>query len=327
LSKGGLYRTIEQISLLAERVLAMAKKEKHATNSEGSERDPKEKSPNIQLISVILGFVGTVLTVLATVYGPVIQERLKEKPTSTPIVIVSETRAPTARPTSTPAPTDTVPPGEATSTPAPTETPVPPTATAIPIGSDWLNGCISSLWVPYPASLQTSVRNGCYSQPLDVFYAQNGRLSFLYDGRLSSAEVHGLFAPLPASGTVELQVYLRELKNGNLWMGVFSEPSLSGKGLLMTIPAGDVKRRPFAQWLMPGPEKVLDTVTFQQSPAIYSIRFNFNALSVNAVVMKNAFATSNVPVQSEQKWLFLGFQGMIGTNRLEAEFFDLKITP
>jgi len=303
----------------------MTRKEKHMPPNE---KDDKEKSPNVQLISVILTFVVGVLGVLATVYGPIIQKRLAEQPSPTPIVIVATaTEMPATR---TPLPTDTVPPGEPTSTPAPTDTPIPsPTATAtpIPIGLDWQNDCISALWVPYPSSVQTSVKNGCYSQPLDVFFAENGRLSFLFDGRLFSAEVHGLFAPLPASGTVDLQVYLRELKNGNLWMGVFSEPSLSAKGLLMTIPAGDVKRRPFVQWDMPGPEKVLDTVMFQQNPAIYSIRFEFNSLSVRAVVMKNAFATNNVPVQSAQKWLFLGYQGMIGTNRLEAQFLNLEIKP
>ncbi|MFZ5884692.1 MAG: hypothetical protein ACOYYI_13015 [Chloroflexota bacterium] len=295
----------------------MAKKEKPAAD--------ENKGPNVQLISVLLTFVVGVLGVLATVYGPIIQKRLTEQPTQTPIVIVATaTDVPV---TPTPVPTDTVPPGEPTSTPAPTDTPVPPTATPIPVGFDWANDCISALWVPHPASAQTVVRDGCYSQPLDVFFADNGRLSFLYDGRLSSAEVHGLFAPLPSSGTVDLQVYLRELKNGNLWMGVFSEPSLSAKGLLLSIPSGDVKKRPFVQWDMPGPVKVLDTVTFQQNPPIYSVHFEFNNLSVRAVVMKNAFATSNVPVQSSQKWLFLGFQGVIGTNRLDAEFFDLTITP
>ncbi|MBI4761312.1 MAG: hypothetical protein ACOYYF_03615 [Chloroflexota bacterium] len=303
----------------------MTKKEKPA-----ADKKDDSKGPNVGLISVILSFVVGVLTILAGIFGPIIQEQIKARsqPTQTPIVIVATATDVPATPTAVP--TDAVPPGAPTSTPAPTDTPVPTaafTATPIPVGADWARDCISTLWVPYPASAQTPIRDGCYSQPLDVFFASNGRLSFLYDSRLSSAEVHGLFAPLPASGTVDLQVYLRDLKNGNLWMGVFAEPSLSAKGLLMSIPSGDVKRRPFVQWDMPGPVKILDTVTFQQSPPIYSIRFEFNNLSVRAVVMKNAFATSNVSVQSSQKWLFLGFQGVAGTNRLEAEFFNLTIAP
>ncbi len=307
----------------------MTKKEKTLANKKEDKKE-EQKSPNIALISAVLGFLGVLLTVLGGIFGPIIQEQIKarKQPTSTPIVIVATATDVPATPTFS-HPTETLRPGEPTFTPAPTETFTPsaiPTATPIPIEAGLADGCISDVWMPYPSTMQTTVRNGCYSQPLGVFFAADGRLSFLYDARLFSAEVQGLFAPLPANGAVDLQIYLRELKNGNLWMGVFSEPSLSVKGLLMTIPAGDVKRRPFAQWYMPGPVQVLDTVAFQQNPPIYSIRFEFNPLSVRAVVMKNAFATSNVPLQSNQKWLFLGFQGMIGTNRMEAEFFDLKIT-
>jgi hypothetical protein len=287
-----------------------------------SEKPASSRKMDPAITAAIIGVVGTLIVTVISVFG----DRLfTPEPTATPF-IPTATLTLTATSTFTPLPTDTVPAGDPTSTPAPTDTPVPPTATPIPVGSDWSNGCISTLWVPYPASNQAA-NDGCYSQPVDVFFAGNGRLSFLYDGRLSSAEVHGLFAPLPASGTVDLQVYLRELKGGNMWMGVFAEPTLTSKGLLMTIPSGDVNRRPFVQWDMPGPVKVLDTVSFTQNPPVYSIRFEFNNLSVRAVAMGNAFATNNVPVQSTQKWLFIGFQGVNGTNRIEAEFFNLVIGP
>lgn len=281
-----------------------------------------KKSLDPTVLAAIITVIGGILT---TVIVTFLNQPQTPEPTPVPptAIVYTATVPPTA------APTDTVPPGEPTSTPAPTDTPTPlptPTATPIPVGSDWSSGCISTLWVPYPASNQAAT-DGCYSQPVDVFFAGNGRLSFLYDGRLSSAEVHGLFAPLPASGTVDLQVYLRELKGGNMWMGVFAEPTLTSKGLLMSIPSGDVNRRPFVQWDMPGPIKVLDTVSFQQNPPVYSVRFEFNNLSVRAVAMGNAFATNNVPVQSTQKWLFIGFQGVNGTNRIEAEFFNLVINP
>lgn len=288
-----------------------------------SNKPDSAKKMDPAIVAALIGGVFTIIVTVITVFG----DRLfAPAPTPTPTFLpATATFVPTS--TFTPAPTDTVPPGEPTSTPAPpTETPVPPTATPIPIGSDWSNGCISTLWVPYPASNQAA-SDGCYSQPVDVFFAGDGRLSFLYDGRLSSAEVHGLFAPLPSSGSVDLQVYLRELKGGNMWMGVFAEPTLTSKGLLMTIPSGDVNRRPFVQWDMPGPVKVLDTVFFQQNPPVYSIRFEFNNLSVRAVAMRNAFASNNVPVQSTQKWLFVGFQAVNGTNRIEADFFNLVIGP
>jgi hypothetical protein len=288
--------------------------------SEKSE-SPRRMDPAI--ITAIIGGIVTIAVTFMTVFG---DQLFTSEPTPIPTVTVAST----ATSTNTPLPTDTVPPGDPTSTPAPTNTAEPtstPTAAPIPVGSDWANGCISELWVPYPSSTQVAVRNGCLSQPVDVFFAGNGRLSFLYENRLSSAEVHGLFAPLPASGTVELKVHLRELKTGNIWMGVFAEPTITSKGLLMSIPSGDVGRRPFVQWDMPGPVKVTDTVSFQQNPPVYTIKFEFNNLSVRAVAMINAFATNNVPVTSPQKWLFIGFQGVNGSNRVEAEFFDLVISP
>jgi hypothetical protein len=285
--------------------------------SEKGETSRKSLDPTVMaaIITVVGGILVTLISTLANKPAP--------SPTPGPpaVIVVTNTSVPTA------VPTDTVPPGDPTSTPAPdTPTPLPTsTATLIPVGVDWAGGCISTLWVPYPSSIQTMEKDGCLSQPVGVFFAGNGRLSFLYENRLSSAEVYGLFAPLPASGTVELKVYLRDLKNSNLWMGVFAEPTIDSKGLLMSIPSGDVKKRPFVQWDMPGPVKVTSTTDFQQNPGIYSIKFDFNNLSVKAVVMKNAFGTNTVPVISAQKWLFIGYQGVNGSNRIEAEFFDLVV--
>lgn len=277
----------------------------------------------------------TVMAAIITVVGGIIvavisNQAGKSAPEPTPappaVIVITNTSAPTP----TAVPTDAVAPGEPTSTPAP-DTPTPePTFTPLPppaIGQDWAQNCISALWKPYLSteSVEVIEKDGCLSQPVGVFFAGNGRLSFLYENRLSSAEVNGLFAPLPASGSVELKVYLRDLKNSNLWMGVFAEPTIDSKGLLMSIPSGDVKKRPFVQWDMPGPVKVTSTTDFQQNPGIYSIKFEFNNLSVRAVVMKNAFGTNTVPIVSAQKWLFIGYQGVNGTNRIEAEFFDLVV--
>jgi hypothetical protein len=275
--------------------------------------------------------MAAIITVVGGIIVAVISNQAgKSAPEPTPappaVIVITNTSAPTP----TAIPTDAVLPGEPTSTPAP-DTPTPePTFTPLSppaIGQDWAQNCISALWKPYlsTGSVEVIEKDGCLSQPVGVFFAGNGRLSFLYENRLSSAEVNGLFAPLPASGSVELKVYLRDLKNSNLWMGVFAEPTIDSKGLLMSIPSGDVKKRPFVQWDMPGPVKVTSTADFQQNPGIYSIKFEFNNLSVRAVVMKNAFGTNTVPLVSAQKWLFIGYQGVNGTNRIEAEFFDLVV--
>lgn len=284
--------------------------------------EPSKKSLDPAVLAAIITVIGGVLITVVSTY--LNRQSSPTPPVSPTVIVVTATEAPTI------VPTDTVPPGDPTSTPAPTDTPSPfptPTATLIPVGADWSSGCISALWVPYPASIQNMVRDGCYLQPVGVFFAGNGRLSFLYEDRLSSAEVHGMFTLLPESGTVDLKVNLRELKTSNMWVGVFAEPALDSKGLLMTIPSGDVRKRPFVQWDMPGPVKVTTTTDFQQNPPIYNLTFEYNNVSVRAVVMKNSFATNSVPVPSTQKWLFIGYQGVNGSNRIDAEFFDLVISP
>ncbi|MCK6540095.1 MAG: hypothetical protein L6Q26_08550 [Anaerolineales bacterium] len=287
---------------------------------------PRKTDPAI--VAALIGGAVTIIVTLITVF----EDRIfTPPPTPTPTTTISI--APTS--THTPKPTDTVPSGEPTSTPAPTDTSTPsPTATftevpPVPIGEDWKQGCISSLWQPYSSKgpVEAIVKDGCLSQPVEVFFASSGRLTFLYESRLSSAEVHGFFAPLPVSeGSVSLYVSLRDLNTSDIWIGVFSAPSIDSQGLLMTIPAGPTSARPFSAWQMPRMERITTTQTLNQGSG-YGVRFEFTTGSVRAVVLPNVFATTALPAPSSQKWLFVGYRANNGTNRIEASFFDLSIKP
>lgn len=284
-----------------------------------------KKGMDSTIIAAIIGTIGTIAVTLLSIFAnrpPPVQ------PTITPIVVTA-TSMPTA------IPTDTVPPGEPTSTPAPTDTPTPPptaTFTEVPpvaIGEDWKQGCISSLWQPYSSKepVEAIVKDGCLSQPVKEFFASNGRLSFIYESRLSSAEVHGLFAPLPVSeGTLSLYVNLKDLNTSDIWIGVFSAPSIDSQGLLMTIPSGPVGNRPFVVWQMPRLDKITTTQPLNQGFG-YGVRFEFTSGSVRAVILPNVFATNTFSVPSNEKWVFIGYQAKNGTNRIEASFFDLAINP
>lgn len=287
---------------------------------------PKKTDPTIA--AALIGGAVTIIVTLITVFG----DRIFA-PLPTPTLTATIAVAPIS--THTPVPTDTVPPGEPTSTPAPTDTSTPSsTATftevpPVPIGEDWKQGCISSLWQPYSSKgpVDTLEKDGCLSQPVEVFFASSGRLSFIYESRLSSAEVHGFFAPLPASeGSVSLYVSLRDLNTSDIWIGVFSAPSIDSQGLLMTIPAGPVSARPFSAWQMPRIERITTTQTLNQGSG-YGVRFEFTPGSVRAVVLPNVFTTTALPAPSSQKWLFVGYRANNGTNRIEASFFDLTIKP
>ena len=283
-------------------------------------KEKKKASPEIT--AAWIGVIGTLAVTVVTI--------LLTRPQPTPDPVIPEPIVITAtfEPTDTPLPTDTVMPGEPTSTPAPTDTPEP-TPTEVPpvaIGQDWAQGCISSLWRPYSSRGPVEVieADGCLSQPIFSFFASGGKLSFIYESRLSSAEIQGMFAPLPSEGTVSIYTSLRDLNTSDIWVGVFADPSIDSQGLLMTIPSGSVSERPLGFWQMPGLEKITTTQSINQGLG-YGVRFEFNAGSVRAVALPNVFATNTYPVTTTQKWLFIGYQAKNGTNRIESSFFDLII--
>jgi len=281
----------------------------------------EKKGISPEIIAALIGVAGTIIVAIFFTGGG--GRSSEPSPTSAPIVITA-----TFMPTNTPLPTDTVPPGEPSSTPAPTDTPAPiPTEVEpLEIGQDWAQGCISSRWRPYSSKGPVEVieTDGCLSQPVFTFFAGSGKLSFIYEARLSSAEVQGMFAPLPSEGTVTIYTSLRDLNTSDIWIGVFADPSIDAQGLLMTIPSGTVSERPLVAWQMPGLEKITTTAVVTQGSG-YGIRFDMGAGSVRATVLPNVFATNTYPVPSAQKWLFIGYQGRNGTNRVEASFFDLVI--
>jgi len=284
--------------------------------------DNSKKRMDPAITAAIIGVIGTIIVTAITVLG----NRQTPTPTTEPPQVVN-----TVPFTSTTAPTDTVAPGEPTSTPAPTNTPEPTfTFTAIPpvaIGQDWAQGCISSLWKPYSSKgpVDSIEKDGCLSQPVNVFFANGGKLSFLYEERLSSAEVYGLFAPLPnAEGTVSLKVSLKDLKTSDIWVGIFADTSIDSQGLLMTIPSGTISNGPLVAWQMPGLEKITSTSSELSQGMGYPITFEYNTGSARAVIPPNVFFTNQYPVPSAQKWLFIGYRGTNGTNRIDASFFDLQ---
>ena len=277
------------------------------------------------IIAALIGVCGTVTVALISIVAP----RLVPQPTGptalptwTSVVIFTPTI------TNTPLPTDTVPPGDPTSTPAPVTPTLEPTFTPIPpplVGMDWGIGCISALWSPYPPSILTEQRDGCLSQPLHKFVANNGRLAFLYDSRVNTAEYYGLFALLPADGTASVKVQLTDLEKGEIWMGIFSAPDISSAGMILAIPPGNINRRPIVQRSMPTQETILESINFQQDPPVYDVFFNFNTNSVEANVMNNSLPMNPFALTSAQKYLFIGYQVRNGGNRIGAEFYELVI--
>jgi hypothetical protein len=291
------------------------------------------------IIAALIGVMGTVCVTIISLLASNFVPR-PQTPQPTILVQPTWTASPPAIITNTaipPVPTDTVPVGDPTSTPEP-DTPTPePTSTPVPpaIGADWVNGCISVLWRPYPDTVQTAATNGCLaqpvllSQPANILYTENGSLKFRVEGTFQDLQVYGLFAQIPANGTVRIDTFLRRVQGGDIWMGVFAEPNMTSQGLVAVLPAGEnVRNRMLVQKKMPEQVEVQRMESFPddptQDPPRYTIVFE---LSNGEVQIQKLGETEFTPValNSAQPWLFVGYQVAAGNNRIEAEFLNLLV--
>jgi len=283
----------------------------------------EKRSIDPAIIAALIGVMGTVCVTAVTLYFNNFAPR-PQPPTAIAQPSWTPSLAPTI--TNTPVPTDTVAVGQPTSTPAPntptpeaTFTPAPPA-----IGSDWFNGCISVLWKPYPNTIPTTANNGCLAEPVNVFFAADGRLTFLVTGKVDNTQVYGLFAPIPANGTVSIDSFLRTLSEGEIWMGVFSQPDINSQGMVIVIPPGNVKQRVLVQKTMPGQTEVQTTASFAQDPPLYNVVFELNNASVTTKIMRDTVFNA-IPIEGGQPWLFVGYQVKKGQNRIDAEFLNLSV--
>jgi hypothetical protein len=134
-----------------------------------------------------------------------------------------------------------------------------------------------------------------------------------------------MFAPLPANGTASLRVFLRNFQDGEIWTGIFTGPSMDSQGMIIAIPAGDVRKRSFIQKSMPGEVEVQQSQTFEQSSPLYDILFEISNGSVRTVLMNNSAAFDPLSLPSTQLWLFVGYQVKQGNNRIDADFLELVV--
>ena len=281
----------------------------------------KEKSPEIT--AAWIGVAGTLIVTVVTI----ILTRPHPTPDpATPVpVVITATFIPTA------VPTDTVPPGEPTSTPAPTDTPAPtPTAFAVlGAGQDWLQGCISIVWEIYPPSVESSSNEGCYVKPVaSAFSVRNQHLDLFVDKSVSSTEVVGVYVEVPSDSLVTLFVHLDKIEAGELWIGVTSgEDILNNTGFLIVVPEGNANNSAFAAHTMPDDTRFYLSDKLKKDTGDYEITFDISPNEVSALIEKYTRVTRK-PVSSEKKFLFIGYQAVFGKrNQIDADFFDLTITP
>jgi hypothetical protein len=204
------------------------------------------------------------------------------------------------------------------------------------IGADWTMGCISILWSPFPDTVQTTANGGCLSQPVimsaeqvNLFFTENESLKFAVSRMFDSPQIYGMFAPIPANGIVRIDVLLRRIQEGEVWMGVFAEPNITSQGLVAVIPPGEnVRKRELVQRKMPEQTELNRLESFAedptQDPPRYSIVFELSNGEVKIQKLRDT-EFSPVALNSAQPWLFVGYQVLPGNNRIDAEFLNLLV--
>jgi hypothetical protein len=280
-----------------------------------------KRSIDPTIVAALIGVVGTIIVTLITVYA--------NRPAPQPTPFPTWTIPPTSTSADTPVPTDTVPAGDPTSTPEP-DTPTPeatPTPPPPAIGEDWVNNCISALWVLYPSGLQPEQENGCLVGPVDTFYTSGGHLAFTFSDTVPSAQIYGLFAQLPSDGTASLKVDLTEVSKGEVLIGIFAEPDVNSNGLFLVIPSNNnLRKQRMLIRTMPDKNTFAQTNgPIESETTTYDAFFDFNGGNVTVKLKNSQINLGSVPLNSPNKWLFLGYQVFNGTNNLRAEFFDLAV--
>jgi len=289
----------------------------------------KEHDPvRIQLILGILGFLGVLLGVLATIFAPIIQDNLRQRnqPTQTPIVIVA---TPTMQ--DTPVSTDTVPPGEPTSTPAPATPTLEPTFTPVPFaaGTDWLNNCISVVWKVFPESMGSSANGNCLAEPVaGAFSVRDQKLMIFYNDKASTDGVIGMFVEIPSDSTVDFTLHLDNIETGELWTGVFVDSKIDTSGVAVGAPAGKMDNSAFVIHKMPGDSRYTTGKT-KKASGDYLLSYDVSPSSVS-VILEKYTTLDTVPVSSTNstRWLFIGYKVLAGqTNLISGNISGLTITP
>jgi hypothetical protein len=224
-----------------------------------------------------------------------------------------------------------------------TDTPLPPvvmisTATymsGVPAaGEDWKEDCIQSQqWKVYPMVAVDVDAQGCYQQPVwqSMYTRDEGLSIFAQPKALVSSEEYGFFTPLPQKGTVNISLDLDKIENGQVWFGVFSDPSVHDTdGVLLVAPPGDTRSHAFAlkDISKNNTEKDIVVSKVYNSPSgVYRLGFNMQYGSITAVV-EDASLTP-IPFTSVERWLFVGYRAKLsvsnGTADIQALFSNLVI--
>jgi hypothetical protein len=196
-------------------------------------------------------------------------------------------------------------------------------------GKDWLANCLNAKWVAYP-SANISSNNGCLQEPIwDSISTRNGGLYIFAQPRgLIVTKEYGIFVQLPQSAAVRVNVDLDAVKNGQVWFGVFGEPTIASAGVFIIAPPGDVTKHAFAVKDSISQRALANSKYYENALGAYSLGFDVSNGVVTAIVENETLRTVSFP--SPHRWLFIGYRANLditnGSADIQALFSNLTIT-
>ncbi len=286
---------------------------------------------SIAIVVAVIGFVGTLTTALL---NPGLIQILDVKRTTEtqPVVISTSTSTSTL-----PAPSATFtfissPFASATFSPSPvilasktfTSTAIPPTATIHPTsvpGEDW-EGCIDlTTWTPYLADEKFSSSGYCAQLAHWGITAQDGYLVFNTIESTSTAKEYGIITSLPLRAEIELSINIKELKNGEVWVGVLDgdKPNkLSGFAFVIQ-PNSSMDFR----GISPTYDIVANT-SFTGVTDKFPVKIVLDAGQIS-VSVDDTRLVYDYPISFTNRKLFIGYR-LLPSSNIKAVVYNLRIT-
>jgi hypothetical protein len=196
-------------------------------------------------------------------------------------------------------------------------------------GQDWLANCISVKWQAYPPTAVPS-DNGCRRQPIwdSISTQNNGLYVFTQPAGLIGTKEYGVFVRLPQNTSVRINVDLDAVTNGQVWFGVFGEPTLTSNGIFIVAPPGDVTKHAFAVKDALTQRVIANSRYYENALGIYSLGFDVSNGVITALAENEALKT--ISFSSPNRWLFIGYRANLditnGSADIQAFFSNLIIT-
>ncbi|MCC7118083.1 MAG: hypothetical protein IT310_06115 [Anaerolineales bacterium] len=268
-------------------------------------------------IQIVVSVGGIIVAVIAIVPALLDKYPGDETPTPAPLTAVF-----TPLPVDTDAP-DMVPTLQASVE----ETPLPtPTADASPNftpapSSDWFANCIDArIWSPSLAGTVQDQSQPCYQLSVSGISAEDGKLFFVSNTSQSTAVEYGLFTPWENWKQVNFSVQVRELKDSEIWMGVFEQKSLDANGLGFVIQPGDdvdVRQLPLENY-------PVDNTYLPFASGKYNVTVTLSGGTIKFSVDGQGII-SNWPLKFTPNYLFIGYRSLPNTV-INASVFNLSFT-